>query len=98
MDVAADVTGKPVIFLAPAVETEAWLWVNGQYIGHRPYREAYERPSEMEFDVTNAIKPGQRNVIAIRVGTGLSRTQAAGGLVARIFLYSPNPATQAGRH
>jgi len=89
VDVPANAAGKPIAFYAPVVETEAWLWVNGRYIGHRPYREAYERPNEMDADVTAAIKPGQRNVIALRVATGLARAQAAGGLCSRAFLYSP---------
>ena len=64
--------------------------MNGQYVGHRPYKEAYERPNELRLDVTKAIKPGQRNLVAIRVSTGQSRAQAAGGLGSRAFLYSPN--------
>ena len=87
--IPADVNGKAVVFYAPVVETEAWLWVNGRYVGHRPYREAYERPNEMEADVTAALRPGQKNVIALRVATGQSRAQAAGGLGSRMFLYSP---------
>jgi len=71
------------------VETEAWCWVNGQYVGHRPYREAYVRPAEAEFGVSQAVRPGQTNLIAIRVSTGLSLAAAAGGLQARLFMYAP---------
>jgi hypothetical protein len=92
VDIPAGIAEKPIAFYAPVVETEAWLWVNGRYIGHRPYREAYERPAEMDCDVTAAIKPGQRNVIAMRVSTGLARAQAAEGLCSRLFLYSPKAA------
>ena len=77
---------------APIVETEAWCWVNGVYVGHRPYREAYIRPAEMELDVTDAIRPGQINQIAIRVNTGLGAAQASSGLMSRMFLYAPVPA------
>jgi hypothetical protein len=86
-----------VAFYAPVVETEPWLWVNGRYIGHRPYREAYERPAQMDFDITGVIKPGQRNVIAVRVATGLARAQAAEGLCSRPFLYSPKGARAPSR-
>jgi len=72
------------------VETEAWAWVNGQFVGHRPYREAYIRPCEMELDVTEALKPGVENVIAVRVSTSLSPAQAASGILSRLFLYSPS--------
>jgi len=86
--------GKRVMLYAPTVETEAWAWVNGKYIGHRPYHEAYERPLQMEVDVTDALKPGM-NDIALRVSTGLNRAQAAGGLLSRVFLYSPKPGVEA---
>jgi len=82
--------GQKVLLYAPVVETEAWAWVNGKYIGHRPYRDSYERPNQMELNVTDALKPGQTNVISIRVSTSLNRTAVAGGLTGRLFLYSPD--------
>ena len=63
--------------------------MNGKYIGHRPYREAYERPNEMDVDVTDALKPGGRNVITFRVSTSSTPTAVAGGLTGRLFLYAP---------
>lgn len=80
---------RSVHLYAPVVETEGWCWVNGQYIGHRKYKEAYERPNEMDSDVTAALHPGARNIIAIRVTTGQNAAQAAGGLCSRLFLYEP---------
>ena len=74
----------------PELETEAWVWVNGQYVGHRPYREAYIRPAEMELDVTDALSPGEVNTIAIRVNTSLAAASAASGLQSRAFLYAPS--------
>jgi hypothetical protein len=81
--------GQKVLLYAPVVETEAWAWVNGKYIGHRPYHESYERPNEMELDVTDALKPGQANVISIRVSTSFNSAAVAGGLIGRLFLYTP---------
>ncbi|HEY7118943.1 MAG TPA: DUF4838 domain-containing protein [Tepidisphaeraceae bacterium] len=89
VDVPASAKGKAVKLYSPVVETEAWCWVNGQYTGHRKYREAYERPNEMDLDVSKALKAGERNLIAIRVTTGLSPGQMAGGLCSRLFLYAP---------
>jgi len=89
VDVPATAAGRKVFLYAPIVETEAWCWVNGRYVGHRPYREAYIRPAQMELDVTDAIRPGQINQIAIRVNTGLGAAQASSGLMSRIFLYAP---------
>lgn len=89
VDVPAAAAGKKVLLCAPVVVTEAWCWVNGQYAGHRPYQEAYVRPAEMELDVTPFLRPGQTNVIALRVDTSLSPAQAAEGLQSRVFLYTP---------
>jgi hypothetical protein len=81
--------GRRVMLYAPIVETEAWCWVNGRFVGHRPYKEAYIRPCQFEFDVTEALEPGRRNQITVCVNTGLSAAQAASGLLSRLFLYSP---------
>ena len=82
--------GRKVMLYVPVIETEAWCWVNGQYVGQRPYLEAYIRPAPMELDVTNALRPGP-NAIAIRVSTSLAAAQAADGMMGRAFLYSPRP-------
>ena len=90
MNVLETARGQKVLLYAPVVETEAWAWVNGKYIGHRPYRESYERPNQLELDASDALKLGQTNVITIRVSTSLNSTAEAGGLIGRLFLYSPN--------
>jgi hypothetical protein len=89
VDVPASAQGKKVMLCVPVVVTEAWCWVNGHYVGHRPYQEAYIRPAEMELDVTESVRPGKANVIAIRVDTSLSAAQAADGLQSRVLLYTP---------
>jgi hypothetical protein len=89
IEVPATAQGKKVRLCVPVVVTEAWCWVNGQYAGHRPYQEAYVRPAEFELEVTPYLRPGQANVIALRVDTSLSPAQAAEGLQSRAFLYSP---------
>lgn len=89
LDVPASAQNKKVLLCVPVLVTEAWCWVNGNYAGHRPYQEAYIRPAEMELDVSPYIRPGQSNVIAIRVDTSLSAAQAAEGMQARALLYTP---------
>ena len=89
VDVPETVQGKKVMLCAPVVVDEAWLWVNGKYIVHRPYQESYIRPAALEADVTAAIEPGRPNVIAIRVDTSLAPAQAAEGLQCRCVLYTP---------
>ncbi len=88
-EVPASVEGREVRLYVPELETEAWVWVNGRYVGHRPHRDAWIRPAEMELDVTDALRPGEVNTIAIRVGTSLASAWAAGGLQSRAFLYAP---------
>lgn len=95
VDVPSSAKGKKIVLYAPTVETEAWVWINGKFAGHRPYHEAYERPtSELELDVTGVIEPGKTNEIAIRVHTGLNAAQAAGGFYSRLLLYSPKPGAE----
>lgn len=89
LDVPATARGKRIMLCVPVVVTEAWCWVNGEYAGHRPYQEAYIRPAELELDVTRFIRPGQTNVIAIRVDTSQSAAQAAEGMQSRALLYAP---------
>ncbi len=89
LDVPATARGKRIMLCVPVVVTEAWCWINGEYAGHRPYQEAYIRPAEMELDVTRFIRPGQTNVIAIRVDTSQSAAQAAEGMQSRALLYAP---------
>jgi hypothetical protein len=89
VDVPSSAKGKKVMLYCPAVETEAWVWVNGQFIGHRAYHEAYERPNPIDMDVTSALKPGKKNSVVIRVQTGMNAAQQAAGMTSRLLLYSP---------
>jgi len=89
LDIPAKFSGKPIKLYAPFVTCEAWVWVNGEYAGHRKYLEAHISPAEIDMDITPFIKYGKRNTIAVWVSTGLSPAQAADGFLGRLFLYSP---------
>jgi len=80
--------GRRMMLVIPTLETEGWCWVNGKFVGYRPYLEAYIRPASMECDVTNVLHPGE-NEITVRVHTSLSAAQEASGLLSRPYLYSP---------
>jgi hypothetical protein len=89
-NVPANAKGKKVYLYTAAIEPEAWVWINGQFVGHRAYHDAYERPNALDMDITKFLKPGQKNTLAIRVDTGSGAAAIADGLCARLFLYSPN--------
>ena len=89
VDVPATAADQPVRIYCMAAETEAWVWVNGKFVGHRPYFEAYIRPNAIDMDVTDALVPGQKNRVAIRLHTNIQPAQMAAGLASRLFLYSP---------
>lgn len=91
VDVPATAAGKKVMLYSPVVIAEAWVWLNGKYIGQRKYLDAYIRPAPIEFDVTGTLLRGKRNVIAVRVNTGMNLTQAPDGFQGRLFLYAPKP-------
>jgi hypothetical protein len=90
VDVPASASGKTVKLYCPAAETQAWVWVNGKFVGHRPYIEAYIRPAPIDMDVTNALVPGKKNRVVVRMHTNYMPSQMATGLVSRLFLYSPH--------
>jgi hypothetical protein len=92
LDVPATASGRKAVLVLPTLTTEGWCWVNGRFVGSRPYLEAYTRPSSMECEVTAALKPGAPNEIVLRVSTSLSEAQAAEGLYGRAFLFAPRPA------
>ncbi len=79
---------RPAKLYADHVETEAWVWVNGQYIGHRPYQEAWMTTCQVEFDL-GAVQPGETIDVTIRVDTGDNAAQQAAGLQSRPFIWAP---------
>ena len=88
-DVPDSAEGKPVRIHCMAAETEAWVWVNGKFVGHRPYIDAYIRPCAIDMDVSDALIPGEENSVVVRLHTNIQPAQMAAGLVSRLFLYSP---------
>jgi hypothetical protein len=89
LDVPASAKGKPVTLYSPIVVDDAWVWVNGRFVGHRGRIDPYMRPAPIEYDVTKLIQPGKKNTVAVRVGTGFCPAADADGFMGRLFLYSP---------
>jgi len=89
LDVPASAKDKPLTLYSPIVVDDAWVWVNGQFVGHRGRIDPYMRPAPIEYDVTKLIKPGAQNTVTVRVGTGFCPAAVADGFLGRLFLYSP---------
>jgi hypothetical protein len=85
------INSKTVIYLYKGgVINEAWIWINGQYVWHSPHQVWWWHPHgygrDEPIDVSQFIKPGESNTIAIR----LWNKAEVGGLIRRGFLWTPN--------
>ncbi|MBL7645634.1 MAG: DUF4838 domain-containing protein [Candidatus Hydrogenedentes bacterium] len=99
-DVPADLKGKPLWLAVSGVYNwGVWVWVNGtlrEFEMTRHWRLGYqEETAPFEIDVTDLIKPGERNDIAILVHTREPGRNPRGGLHGRVFLWSPTGAADA---
>lgn len=76
-----------VRIMFPGLFNEAWLFVNGNLVRHRDYKEPWwltDYRFEWDVDISNHLRPG-RNVIALR---GFN-PHHFGGMFRRPFLYRP---------
>ncbi|ALJ01744.1 glycoside hydrolase family 2 TIM barrel-domain containing protein [Rufibacter tibetensis] len=60
--VPASAKGKRLVVEFEGVYMNSDVWLNGQHLGNRPY--GY---SSFSYDVTDKVKPGQENVLAVQV-------------------------------
>jgi hypothetical protein len=86
VDTTPEAVNKPLKLHLGGVLNEGWVWVNGQYAGHRDWKLwwAGREPLEMDVDITGKVKAG-RNLITIRVWNSAE----LGGLIRRGFIWSP---------
>jgi hypothetical protein len=91
VEVPAKFEGREMRFWSGGAINEAWVWINGGYAGHKEHKIWWSRPQSFELDVTDRIRPGEKNVIAIRVLNDAD----IGGLYRRAFLWSPTPESHA---
>lgn len=83
---AEQLRGK-VHLMFPGLFNEAWLYVNGKMVAHRPYREPWWQSDyrfQWDADVSGHLRPGE-NEIAVR---GFN-PHHFGGMFRRPFLYRP---------
>lgn len=87
IEVPARFEGRDIYLLLGGLINEGWVWINGQYVGHRPWARWWSHSRHpAEFSVGDTLRPGERNTIAIRV---LNSPDEVGGLYRRGFFYAP---------
>jgi len=65
--------------------TELWIWVNGILVEHRTGQNPRD---PFDVNVTDHIRPGETNDMALLVSTGPPGRNPRGGLHRRVFLWS----------
>lgn len=77
--------GQAVGLFLGGFEDEARVWVNGQFIGTSGRR--FSNPAE--YDLTDAIKPGAENVLAIQIIRNSSANELGlGGIIRPSFIFT----------
>lgn len=76
--------GKVMLWFG-AVDEDATVWVNGKEVGKKPDKN---ESNPFEFDVTSAIKPGQPNLVAVRIENKVLDELGTGGLMKVAMFYT----------
>ena len=87
VDLSAKQAGGPARIHFPGLFSEAWLYVNGYLVAHRPQKHMWwhnDYRFDWDVDVSGHLKPG-KNDVTLRV----HNTHHNGGLFRRPFLYIP---------
>jgi hypothetical protein len=87
VDIPQNFAGQKVFLWFGGVDEKAKVWVNGKEVGIS--HGASFLP--FEFDATSAIKPGARNVVAVRVVNEVVNELGTGGLTAPAMFYVAAP-------
>ena len=88
VDVPEQFRNRRIMLNFGGVHGEMIVWVNGRFADDRPFRDpwwTHLQNANFDIDVTDAIEPGQANVIVIRVDNDFEW----GGIYRRVFLWSP---------
>jgi hypothetical protein len=85
--VPAEAAGKPLrLSISELYGNELWTWINGRLADHRSRLNAR---NAFDIDVSDYVRPGQTNQIALLIDTLPADRNARGGLHRRVFLWSP---------
>jgi len=86
--VPTSAAGKPLrLTIGGLYGSEAWVWINGRLTDHRAKLNAR---NPFSVKVTEHIRAGETNHIALLVETLPADRNARGGLHRRVFLWTPN--------
>ena len=88
LELSQDDAGKQIYLDIDGAMSYASVWCNGQYVGGWPYGYASFR-----LDLTPYIKPGQKNVLAIRLDNpdDTSRWYPGSGIYRNVWLVKTSP-------
>ncbi|OQB71944.1 MAG: Glycosyl hydrolases family 2, sugar binding domain [candidate division TA06 bacterium ADurb.Bin131] len=86
VDIPSKWKNKPTHFYCGGVINEGWVWVNGEYAGHKPHSIWWMGEHDFDLDITKLVRYGEKNLITIRVWNN----SELGGLYRRGFIWSPN--------
>jgi beta-galactosidase len=88
LDVPAGAAGRSVFLDVDGAMSHAAVWLNGEFVGGWPYGYASWR-----VDLTPYLKPGARNVLAIRLDNppSSSRWYPGGGIYRHVWLVTTSP-------
>ena len=87
VEITADAAKGKMRVMFPGLFNEAWLYINGNLVAHRDYKEPWwlgDYKFEWDVDLSDHLKPGA-NTIAVR----FNNPHHFGGLFRRPFLYTP---------
>ena len=87
-EVPASDAGKRVFIDFDGAMSDTKVWLNGEYVGEWPY--GY---SSFRLELTNHLKPGQKNTLAVRLDNKpeSSRWYPGGGIYRNVRLVVTNP-------
>jgi hypothetical protein len=87
VEIPKSFAGKKVFLWFGGVDEKAKVWVNGKEVGIS--HGASFLP--FEFDVTDAIQPGARNVVSVRIVNAAVDELGTGGITAPVMFYVAAP-------
>jgi hypothetical protein len=85
LELTADQAAGKVHLMFPGVFNECWLYINGQEVGHRPFKGVWwmnDYRFQWDVDLEGKLQPG-RNSITLRI----NNPHHMGGIFRRPFVY-----------